>query len=164
MITLVLVSIVLLLFGANVYYHFFPKKEEPKTLMEEPIDIRKVNLGSIIQFGESNTSNDFAEIKKNLTAIERKLEKNASRIEYAFQRINKIENALMKNSSGGLNLELYKKIEKLEDFRREAIITIEAMKDYLKSKSNKKRQKLEDAEMEEKIRSLIFRARNDRSF
>jgi len=156
MITIVLASLVAVLFLANALLYIFPKKEHEVELIEKPNNLAR---SSIIQFGNSNNSSALAEIKRSLALIEHKLDKNCARIEYAFQRINKLENAL---SSNGFSLvsheELIKKVERLEDFRRDALITIEALKDYLKGKQKKKKEVM-DKEMEEKIRSLIFRGR-----
>ncbi|MCX8190016.1 MAG: hypothetical protein N3F05_02190 [Candidatus Diapherotrites archaeon] len=161
MITIVLAAIIVTLIGANTYLHFFRqmRSKEEQEQHEEPIKLTSANLSSIIQFGEKNEASELTEIKRCLKAIEHKLDKNASRIEYAFQRINRIENALTKNGSSTIGEDIYKKIERLEDFRRESLITIEAMKDYLKSKNKKKVKKSGNVEVEEKIRELIFRGR-----
>ncbi|MEM4598890.1 MAG: hypothetical protein QW400_04360 [Candidatus Diapherotrites archaeon] len=159
MITIALAAIIVMLIGANAFLYFLRRPESAEEVHEEPIKLTSANLSSIIQFGEKNEASELTEIKRCLKAIEHKLDKNASRIEYAFQRINRIENALMKNGSSVIGEDIYKKIERLEDFRRESLITIEAMKDYLKSKNRSKSKKSEKTEIDDKIRELIFRGR-----
>lgn len=158
MITAILASLVIVLLGANAFVYIFPRKRTFE-MVERP---RNPSLSSIVEFGKNNKASEIAEIKRTLASIEHKLDKTQARIEYAFQKINKLESALTKNGFAVMpSDELYKKLERLEDFRREATIAIEAMKDYLKEKHKEKQKPLdkEDKEMEEKIRSLIFRGR-----
>ena len=155
MITIVLTSVVLALFAANAVLYLMPQK---RALLPE-IQPKNGLLDSVAIFGDNHTDGTLTKMKRELTLVRHKTEKNASRIDFAFKKINKLEGALTKNGYAIVSKEeLYRKIEKLEDFRREALIAIEAMKQYLAGQKEKNQEK-EDKELEERIRNIVFGGR-----
>ena len=156
MITVVLASIVVALLAANAAVYLRPKKME---FLLQKARARNGMLDSVAIFGNNHNGGEITKIKRELTLVRHKTEKNASRIDFAFKKINRIEGALTKNDHTLVSKEeLYKKIEKLEDFRREALIAIEAMKQYLRGQEEKKQEE-EDKELEERIRRIVFRGK-----
>jgi chromosome segregation ATPase len=158
MITIALVLVVLVLLTANALLYLVPKEKELIIPREE--NSKNGTLSSVVLFGNNHNAGELTRIRRELTLINHKIEKNSSRIDFAFKKINKLEGALTKNGHTLIPKdELYEKIEKLEDFRREALIAIEAMKQHLKEPEKKKQEY--DKELEEKIRNLVFRGRQN---
>ncbi|MCD6478606.1 MAG: hypothetical protein J7L44_01835 [Candidatus Diapherotrites archaeon] len=154
MITIALAAIVLVLLAANALLYLMPKEKE--LVLQRNGDFKNGTLSSVVLFGNNNNAGELTRIRRELALINHKIEKNSSRIDFAFKKINRLEGALSKNGHTLISKdELYEKIERLEDFRREALIAIEAMKQHLKEPEEKKQKY--DKELEEKIRELVFR-------
>ena len=116
------------------------------------------NLNSVVLFGNNNGASELAKIKRELALIRNDLQKNHARVDFAFKKIHNIENALGKNNRGNLAYSnLADKVAKLEDFRREALIEIEAIKQHLQLPTKKKESFNKD--VEEKIHRLVFRSK-----
>lgn len=81
------------------------------------------------------------------------------RMELVNVRLTKLENFVAGHSNGNsANLELYKRMEKLAEFKRNAEIEIRALRDYLEEKDGAFRKKMEkqDKELDKRIHSLVF--------
>ena len=158
MITIALVLVVLVLLTANALLYLVPKEKE--LVIPRGENSKNGTLSSVVLFGNNNGAGELTRIRRELALINHRIEKNSSRIDFAFKKINKLEGVLTKNGHTLISKdELYEKIEKLEDFRREALIAIEAMKQHLKEPKKKKQEF--DKELEEKIRNLVFRGRQN---
>lgn len=108
-------------------------------------------------------SNDFY-LEKNLSYLNR-------RMEFINNRLSNIEKKLLnghgnsngcENNDGNIvNYELHRKLEKLNDFKRNAEIEIQALRDYLTERDGafKKKMMKQDKELDSKIHSLVFNAK-----
>ncbi len=159
MITAVLGAIVVGLAAANIVVSLKEKRLQSYT-KEKSVEMNMSNksTSSVVLFGNNKEAGEIAKLKRELALIRNDLQKSNARIDFAFKKIHKIENALGKNNRGNLAYNnLLEKIEKLEDFRREALIEIEAIKQHLQLPAKKK--ETLDKELEEKIHKLVFRSK-----
>lgn len=140
MITAVLGAIVVGLAAANIVVSLKEKRLQSYT-KEKSVEMNMSNksTSSVVLFGNNKEAGEIAKLKRELALIRNDLQKSNARIDFAFKKIHKIENALGKNNRGNLAYNnLLEKIEKLEDFRREALIEIEAIKQHLQLPAKKK--------------------------
>jgi hypothetical protein len=94
----------------------------------------------------SRKMNDFG---KSLSTLN-------SKTEHSLGRIEKLESIVAGNAAPGeINAMVAGKIERLEDFRRDARIEIEAIKDLF-PELKKKKVEVSDPQMEQRIHSLLF--------
>jgi len=159
MITAVLGAIVIGLAAANIAVSLKEKRLQSYA-KEKSVEMNMSNksTSSVVLFGNNKEAGEIAKLKRELALIRNDLQKSNARIDFAFKKIHKIENALGKNNRGNLAYNnLLEKIEKLEDFRREALIEIEAIKQHLQLPAKKK--ETLDKELEEKIHKLVFRSK-----
>ena len=139
MLTTLLITIVLALVAANAYLFFRDRYEGSFGEIEK--------LEPLKPSAEAN----YNLLRRHLKVFEHQLEKTNAKLEYAFKRLDKLEKAITKNGYVLVSKEeLNNKLERLEDFRREATIVIEAMKEKLKEEG-KKRKKPKKAEQEDDI-------------
>lgn len=159
MLTAILMITILALAVANIGLSLKGSKgvEETTNNAYKPRE-KNGSLSSVVLFGNNSDAGEWAKIKRELGLIKNDLQKGHARIDYAFKKIHNIENALGKNNRGNLAYSnLADKVAKLEDFKREALIEIEAIKQHLQLPTKKKESF--DKEIEEKIHRLVFRSK-----
>ncbi|MCD6247345.1 MAG: hypothetical protein J7J87_02850 [Candidatus Diapherotrites archaeon] len=159
MLTAILATVVFGLAIANIVLSLKGGETASSIIKEnKPAEQKNGSLNSVVLFGNNNGASELAKIKRELALIRNDLQKNHSRVDFAFKKIHQIENALGKNNMGNLAYSnLADKVAKLEDFKREALIEIEAIKQHLQLPTKKKESFNKD--IEEKIHRLVFRSR-----
>ena len=159
MLTAILATVVFGLAIANIVLSL-KRDEAVSNVANNTNEVEQKNgsLNSVVLFGNNNGASELARIKRELALIKNDLQKNHARVDFAFKKIHNIENALGKNNRGNLAYSnLADKVAKLEDFRREALIEIEAIKQHLQLPTKKKESFNKD--VEEKIHRLVFRSK-----
>lgn len=111
--------------------------------------------------GYSNNSNGttYKILKMNGNLLDKNNYYLERQIRLINTRLAKIENFIASHSNGNNTYhELYKRIERLTEFKRNAEIEIRALRDYLEEKDGafKKKMEKQDKELEKKIHSLVF--------
>ncbi len=159
MLTAILATVVFGLAAANIVLSLKGEETASSIIKEnKPAEQKNGSLNSVVLFGNNNGASELAKIKRELALIRNDIQKSHARVDFAFKKIHQIENALGKNNRGNLAYgNLVEKVTKLEEFRREALIEIEAIKQHLQLPTKKKESF--NKEMEEKIHRLVFRSR-----
>jgi len=155
---------VLLLIG-NAYLYFFPlNNKNPYSGQKNALvksdewensvqDLRERN----IEF-EQRVQLQSKSISRKIRSMDTGIINLNSKTKNAVRRIGRIESILAaKDVPTTDQISMAKKIERLDDFRRNATIELQAMKDAMPELRKKK---LEDSspELEEKIHGLVFHA------
>jgi len=169
MVMVILVALALLLLIGNAYLYFFPlNNRNPYSGQNTALvksgewensvqDLRERN----VEF-EQRVQLQSKSMAKKIRSIDTGIINLNSKTKNAVRRIDRIESILaVKDISTTDQISMAKKINRLEDFRRNATIELQAMKDAM---PEVKRRKIEDStpELEEKIHSLIFHAGNEK--
>ncbi|MCX6802316.1 MAG: hypothetical protein NT067_04355 [Candidatus Diapherotrites archaeon] len=104
---------------------------------------------------EEDVSRKLNDFGKSLSALD-------SKAEHSIGRIEKLESLAAGNAAPGeINSMVAGKIERLEDFRRDTTIELEAIKDLF-PELKKKKAEVSDPELEQKIHSLLFHGKTSK--
>jgi len=166
--TITLSIIALFLVLGNILLKTKEEKKEIKLAEEElKTEVYSPYLFPIEERSEreKNLYVQGKELSEKINNIEKTLSFLNKKEDLINQRINSIENKIRKinfNNNSNHNDFILKKIEKLEDFKRNTIIEIEAIKQNLKetNKANEKLTKQINKEKElKKIHEIIFHSK-----
>jgi len=162
MVLVILGILALILLMGNAYLHFFPlngRNSHENGYSFEQLDEWERSLNSLHvrnhKFEKEIVHQEKA-VARKLRALDTSTINLNSKTEDALKRIGRIESILSaKTLPAESQLSAARKIERLEDFRRNAIIEIQAIKDQM---PHKKKKKFEDAspDLEEKIHNLVY--------
>lgn len=166
MVLLVLGLLALLLLIGNAYLYFFPGTEQHSYKSNdyyiEQLEAWERSLNTLheknFEFERKIIAQEKAMARK-LRVLDTSILNLDSKTEEALKRIGRIESILSaKAMPSRTNLLIARKIERLEDFRRNAIIEIEAIKEQLPELKKKKQTK--NPSLEEKIHNLVFHGKS----
>ncbi len=165
MVMFVLGILALILLLGNAYLYFFPmNSKSPSYSFGADFGDWEKSIESVREENErvgKRVSLHEKAIAKRLKTLDTTVVNLNSKTENAIGRIRKIENSLlagkMPNEKGTL---VSAKIERLEDFRRNATIELEAIKEILPELKKKKNLQDFGPDLEEKIHNLVFHANN----
>lgn len=176
MVSEVLVGIAVLLAGINLLFFLWKKLRPGKK--ENPFESGK-NETVIIEdnkFRENNNQVEGVEstalpanYNKSLNKINAEMHKLAEGIkavstktDFIYKKVLRLEDYTEKHKVPANLQKMDKKLEKLEEFKRNTTIELAAIKDRLKELKileGKKSSSLEDKKIKEKIRKLVFNNR-----
>ncbi len=169
MIMIILGVLTLILLVGNAYLYFFPLNHknpysnEKNALVKSDEwecsvqDLRERN----VEF-EQRVQLQSKSMARKIRSIDTSIINLNSKTKNAMGRIGRIESILAaKDVPAADQISMAKKVNRLEDFRRNATIELQAMKDAM---PELKKRKLEDSspELEEKIHGLVFHAGKER--
>lgn len=123
------------------------------------------NNGSLFKNPLKLKANNFSNNSNNISNRNNPYFLN-KRMEFISKKIEEMEKYLHNNknnsnNSHSNNYDLYKKVERLADFKREAEIEIRAIRDHLEERDDAFKKKIvkEDKKLDKKIHALVFNTR-----
>ncbi|GEM_PF-2095405 len=163
MVLFILGILALILLMGNAYLYFFPLKNRNDSISGFENGQAGEWERSLVKVREKNF-----ELEKKLALHERAVTKKFktidssilnldSKAEGAVKRVSRLESIIAsKEFQGKPGVLMAKKIERLEDFRRNATIELEAIKELMPQLKEKKQVAVSSPELEEKIHNLVF--------
>ncbi len=152
----------LILLMGNAYLYFFPLKRKLESFgFENPhafewedsvqsVQEKNLELEKRLSLHEDSAVKKFKVLNASISNVNAKAED-------AIRRIGRLESSVaLGEFRGKTNSLLEKKIERLEDFRRNATIELEAIKELIPELKEKKKASVFSSELEEKIHNLVF--------
>ena len=168
MVLLILGVLALILLMGNAYLYFFPlngRNSHENGYSFEQLDEWERSLSSLHEQNhvfERKILSQEKGVARRLRALDSSAINLNSKAEDAIKRIGRIESVLSaKTVPTDSQLAVARKIERLEDFRRNAVIEIQAIKDRL---PEAKKEKFTDSspDLEKKIHNLVFHGKSSR--
>ncbi len=176
---LILETIITLLVIGNLYLFLKPKKAKSvfsnnrfagKGIITSAFDEGMAESQNTVKTSNASASgtvtlqmqsaierSEFNALKEKVAAIGAKQEGMERRLEFVSRKVQGIDNLLEEGAKKKISdLGILEKFNRIEEFRRQAIIEIEALKQRL-PKEKKKKEKF-DENLEKKIHRLIFHA------
>lgn len=160
----------LILLMGNAYLYFFPLKRKLENFsLESPREVgwedsllkvqnKNLELEKRLSLHEHSVLKQLKELDASIDSVKAKTNDN-------IRRIGRLESTLklkeLQRKTNNFNDLVGKKIEKLEDFRRNATIELEAIKELF-PELKKKKSSIPSMELEEKIHSLVFHGKTGR--
>ncbi|GEM_PF-2656538 len=114
-----------------------------------------------VQEEEFAEKSELAVVRERIALLSAKQEGMERRLEFVSRRVKGIDSLLEEGARKKISeLGVIEKINRLDEFRRQAVIEIEALKQKLPREGKKEQEKL-DEHTERKIHNLVFHANKE---